>query len=176
MLNWSDIPTTDIPVFVKRKKPRGADNTVPFWRFRGPFLERSGNCSRPKANFKIKTCWLVAQFLAHNPFNWNFDRECTNGKHKTAFPFSFALLTDSFIVSSLNYWKFDRECKNGKHKTAFPFSFALLTDSFIVSSLNYWKFDRECKKRQTQNSFPGPKRYRDFKKRTTGPKELADLE
>ena len=58
---------------------RGADNTVLFCRCRGP---------------------LVAQFLAHNSFN-------------------FALLTDSFIVSLLNYWNFDRECKKGKHKTAF---------------------------------------------------------
>ena len=23
----------------------------------------------PKANFKIKTCWIVAQFLAHKPVN-----------------------------------------------------------------------------------------------------------
>ena len=38
-----------------------------------------------KANFQIKTCWIVAQFLAHKPVN-------------------FAWLTDSFIVSFANYW------------------------------------------------------------------------
>ena len=79
----TDIPTTDILDFVKRKRPHSADNTVLFWRCRGPFLKRSGNFSRPKGNFKINhysTCWIVAQLLAHNLFN-------------------FALLTDSFIVS-----------------------------------------------------------------------------
>ena len=45
----------------------------------GPFLERPGNFSGAKANFEIKTCWIVAQFLAHKPD-------------------SFASLTDSFIV------------------------------------------------------------------------------
>ena len=30
---------------------------------RGPFLERPGNFSGPKANFEIKTCLKVAQFL-----------------------------------------------------------------------------------------------------------------
>ena len=39
-----------------------------------------------KANFQIKTCWIVAQFLAHKPVN-------------------FAWLTDSFIVSFANYWR-----------------------------------------------------------------------
>ena len=34
---------------------------------RGPFLERPGNLSGPKANFKIKTCGILAQFLAHKP-------------------------------------------------------------------------------------------------------------
>ena len=29
----------------------------------GPFLERPGNFSGPKANFKIKTYWIAAQFL-----------------------------------------------------------------------------------------------------------------
>ena len=38
-----------------------------------------------KANFQIKTCWIVAQFQAHKPVN-------------------FAWLTDSFIVSFANYW------------------------------------------------------------------------
>ena len=47
---------------------------------RGPFLERPGNFSGPKANFEIKTCWIVAQFLAHKPVN-------------------SASLTDTFIVS-----------------------------------------------------------------------------
>ena len=47
-----------------------------FW---GPFLERPGNFSGPKANFKITTFWKVAQFLSHKPV-------------------TFASLTDSFIV------------------------------------------------------------------------------
>ena len=38
----------------------------------GSFLERPGNFSGPKANFKIKKCWIVAQFLAHTPVNWKF--------------------------------------------------------------------------------------------------------
>ena len=46
---------------------------------KGPFLERTGNFSGPKANFLIKTFWIVAQFLAHKPLN-------------------FDSLTDSFIV------------------------------------------------------------------------------
>ena len=44
------------------------------------FLEKPGNFSGPKVNFKIKTFVIVAQFLAHKPVN-------------------FASLTDSFIVS-----------------------------------------------------------------------------
>ena len=54
----------------------------------GPFLKRPGNFSCPKANFKIKTCWKVAQFVAHKPVN-------------------FPSLTDSFIVllsKSLKLW------------------------------------------------------------------------
>ena len=47
---------------------------------RGPFLKKPGNFSGPKANFKIKICWIVAQFLAHKPVN-------------------IALLTDKFILS-----------------------------------------------------------------------------
>ena len=35
----------------------------------GLSLETPGNVSGPKANFKIKTCWMVAQFLAHKPVN-----------------------------------------------------------------------------------------------------------
>ena len=38
--------------------------------FRGSFLERPGNFSGTKANFEIKTCWIVAQFLAHKPVNF----------------------------------------------------------------------------------------------------------
>ena len=46
----------------------------------GPFLERPGNFSGPKAKFKIQTTSIVAQFLAdHKPVN-------------------FASSTDSFIV------------------------------------------------------------------------------
>ena len=33
----------------------------------GLFLERHGNFSDQKTNFKIKTCWIVAPFLAHKP-------------------------------------------------------------------------------------------------------------
>ena len=47
---------------------------------RGPFLERPGNFSVSKANFKIQTFWIVAQFLARKPVNFA------------------SLLTDSFIV------------------------------------------------------------------------------
>ena len=46
----------------------------------GPFLEKPSNFSDAKANFEIKTCWIVAQFLAQKMVN-------------------FASLTDSFIVS-----------------------------------------------------------------------------
>jgi len=35
-----------------------------------PVLERPGNFFDLKANFKIKTCWIVAQFLAHKPVNF----------------------------------------------------------------------------------------------------------
>ena len=45
----------------------------------GPFLKRPGNFSGPKANFKIKPCWIVLQFLAHKPIK-------------------IASFTDSFIV------------------------------------------------------------------------------
>ena len=47
--------------------------------FRGQFLQRAENFSVPKANFKIQTCLIVAQFLAHKLVN-------------------FASLTDSFDV------------------------------------------------------------------------------
>ena len=46
---------------------------------RGPFLERKGNFLGPRANFKIKTCWIVAQFLTYKPVN-------------------FSSLSDNFIV------------------------------------------------------------------------------
>ena len=45
---------------------------------RAPFLDRPGNFSGPKANYKVKTCWMVALFLAQKPVN-------------------FASLTDSLI-------------------------------------------------------------------------------
>ena len=31
----------------------------------GPFFERPGNFSGPKANFEIQMYWIVAPFLAH---------------------------------------------------------------------------------------------------------------
>ena len=37
---------------------------------KGPFFERPGNFSVPKVKFEIKTCWIVAQFLAHKPVNF----------------------------------------------------------------------------------------------------------
>ena len=46
---------------------------------KGPFLGRPGNFSGPKANFKITTCLMVAQFQAYKPVN-------------------FASLNDSFLV------------------------------------------------------------------------------
>ena len=45
----------------------------------GPFLESPGDLLGPKANFVIKACWILAQFLAHKPVN-------------------FALLTDTLMV------------------------------------------------------------------------------
>ena len=65
---------------------------------RGLFLERSVNFSIPNSNFKIKTCWIVAQFIAHKPVN-------------------FASLTDSFIVSfskllKLWFWMQTRQTLN----------------------------------------------------------------
>ena len=53
----------------------------------GPFLKRPSNFSGLKANFKINTCCIVVQFLAHNHFQ-NYlilDVECNRSKHKTAF-------------------------------------------------------------------------------------------
>jgi len=49
---------------------------MPSW---GLFLEMPGNFSGLKANFKIHTCGIAAQFLVHKPLN-------------------FALLTDSFSL------------------------------------------------------------------------------
>ena len=67
----------------------------------GPFLEKPGNFSGAKANFEIKTCWIVAQFLAQKlvDFASLTDSHCiifkisetlilnanTANKHKTAF-------------------------------------------------------------------------------------------
>ena len=45
----------------------------------GAFLKRPRNFLGSKANIKITTCWIVAQFQAHKKVN-------------------FASLTDSFIV------------------------------------------------------------------------------
>ena len=66
----------------------------------GPFLERPDNFSGWKANFEIKTRWIVTQFLAHNPVN-------------------FASVTIISLYHFQNYWNFDLECKHGKHHTAF---------------------------------------------------------
>ena len=64
----------------KSRKPESGIGTGMGTETCGPFLERPGNFSGPKANFKFKTCWIAAQFLAHKPVN-------------------FASFTDSFIVS-----------------------------------------------------------------------------
>ena len=63
---------------------------------RGPFLARPSNVLGPKEIFKIKTCWIVAQCLAHKPS-----------------------LIDRFIALFSNYWNFDLESKHNKQKTAF---------------------------------------------------------
>ena len=73
--------------------------TLSFSFSRGPFLERPGNFSGAKANFKIQTSWTVAHFLAHKP-----------------------ILLPQLVVSSYysqNYWNFALEYKHFKHKTAF---------------------------------------------------------
>ena len=62
---------------------------------RDRFLERPGKFSGAKANFKITTCWIVAQFLAHKPFN-------------------FVSLTVVSLYYFQNYWIFDLECKHKK--------------------------------------------------------------
>ena len=49
----------------------------------GPFFKRPRNLLGSKANIKISTCWIVAQFQAHKPVN-------------------FASLTDRFIVLKLS--------------------------------------------------------------------------
>ena len=70
---------------------------------RGPFLQRPGNFSSPKANFEVKTCKLliVAQFLAHKPVN-------------------FASLTDVFILPIFKITEtLILNAKHGKQKTAF---------------------------------------------------------
>ena len=55
------------------------DSPFEFYQFRGLFLERTSNFSGLKANFEIKTFWIVAQCLAHKSVN-------------------LASLTDNFIV------------------------------------------------------------------------------
>ena len=59
-----------------------------------------GNFSGSKANFKIKTCWIVAQFLAHKPVN-------------------FASLIDSFIVLFSKWLKLWSWMQTQQYKTAF---------------------------------------------------------
>ena len=52
----------------------------------GPFLKRPGNFSRPKESFKIKICWIVPQFLAHETIK-------------------IASFTDSLLIVSLYYFQ-----------------------------------------------------------------------
>ena len=54
-----------------------------------------------KANFKINTCWIAVQFLAHKTVN-------------------FASLSDSFIVSFSKLLKLWSWMKTQQHKIAFP--------------------------------------------------------
>ena len=65
------------------------------------FLERPGNFSGPKANFKMKTCWIVAQFLAHKQVN-------------------FASLIDSFIVLFSNRLKLWSWMQKQQTQNSFP--------------------------------------------------------
>ena len=66
-----------------------------FWAKR-QFLETPRNVSGPKPNFGIKTCWIVAQFLAHKPVN-------------------FASFSDNFNVSFSKLLKLSSwiRCKGG---------------------------------------------------------------
>ena len=68
------------PSLLFSPRPRSARFTRRFsFSHWGPFLERPGKFSGPKANFKITTCWIVAQLLAHKQVN-------------------FASLNDGFLV------------------------------------------------------------------------------
>ena len=69
-----------LPSLLFSPRPRSARFTRRFcFSHWGPFLERPGKFSGPKANFKITTCWIVAQLLAHKQVN-------------------FASLNDGFLV------------------------------------------------------------------------------
>ena len=57
-----------------------------------PVSRKASNFLGQKANFDIKTCWIVAQFQAHKLVN-------------------FGSLTDSFIVSFSKLLSVDLECK-----------------------------------------------------------------
>ena len=86
------------PRNVEKTKARLITNSNGSCSSRGPFPERLGNVSGSKANFKIKTYWIVSQFLAHKPVK-------------------FASLTDSFVVSfskllKLWSWIQTRQTKN----------------------------------------------------------------
>ena len=74
--------------------------------------------------FKIKTCWIVAQFLGHKPVD-------------------FASLTDSFIVSLSKLLNFDLEFKHGKHKKAFagPEKLSGLSRNRPQSSTHFWEVE-----------------------------------
>ena len=70
---------------------------------RGPFLERPGNFSGPKGNFKIQTSWIVSTVLAHKPVNFASSTDC------------FILLFSEWLKLCFAF----AECKHNKHKTAF---------------------------------------------------------
>ena len=67
---------------MKNENAAGTPNTYDLQKFKyhsagvlatvllGPFLERPGSFSGPKANFKIKTYGIVAQFLTYKPVNF----------------------------------------------------------------------------------------------------------
>ena len=61
------------------------------------FSKDPENVSGPKANFRVKTCWILAQFLAHKAVQ-------------------IVSITDSSIVLFSKLLKLDLECK---HKTVF---------------------------------------------------------
>ena len=108
----------------------------------GAFLERHENFSGTKANFKIKTCWIVAPLLAHKPVN------C-------------ASLTDYFdsLQHFQNFWNFDILIANPTNIKQLSGSNKLpgLSRNRSLGRVNYGKDFWECYWRQgkkSANSWP----------------------